>query len=419
MTMNKTDILFINHSDSHGGAAKACFRLFSFVRDQGFQVKMLVREKISNDPDVIDFREFERKGLSGMIYRLLWKAGNRFRKNKWKKYPEKENIFLNDLSSVSLKKAIESINPGIIHLHFIANRFLNPADLISFRGKIIWTLHDSWAFTGICHFSYNCKAYEKSCGNCPMLHSDFHTDLSHEIWKKKSLIYNRLSLNIVTPSRWLGKCAEASSLLGKFPVQVIPNGINRKIFMETDKKTVREKYGFDSEGKYVIFGAYNADNDRNKGFHLLKEAICSEIKQTDFTLIVFGAEPEKKFDDLQVPVINKGYISSEKELAELYNLADLAVVPSLSENLSFTIMESMSCGTPVVAFDIGGNSDMIQHQVNGYLAKPFETDDLMGGIEWCLKNNDEKSLSLACLNKIRDNFSEEVTGRQYVNLYNK
>jgi len=415
----KTQILFVNYSDSKGGAAKACYRLFSYAREKGFDVKMLVREKITDDDDIFDIQAFKKKGISGLIDNILWKINNKIRKEKWKKYPQREPVFLNDLASVNLKNALLFFQPEIIHLHFIANRFLNLNDLIGLNSKIIWTLHDSWAFTGVCHFFYQCKAYKKSCGNCPMLHSKDERDLSHQIWKKKAAIYKHLKLQIVTPGQWLATCASESSLLKNFPVNIIPNCISRQIYYQKDKNAVRMELNLDKERKYLLFGAYQADTDRNKGFHLLKNAIELLPEKDNIALIVYGASDKAVFKDISIPVINKGYITDENEMADLYNAADLTIVPSLSENLSFTIIESISCGTPVIAYKTGGNADIIDHKKNGYLAKAFEEVDLMQGILWGINQSENAETGLNCQQKVINHFTEEISGNLYLEIFNR
>ena len=118
-----------------------------------------------------------------------------------------------------------------------------------------------------------------------------------------------------------------------------------------------------------------------------------------------------------INVIFVGYISDSHTLAALYSLADVMVVPSLTENLSNAIMESLSCGTPVVGFDIGGNSDMIDHQKNGYLAKEKDSEDLAQGIEWCLAHNVKGTLSKNAQKKVMENYTIEKVSEQYKALY--
>lgn len=412
-------ILFLNSSDMHGGAAKASYRLLVGLREQGVSVKMLVRDKATNDPDVISCQDFERKGWLGQIDKFIWKIKNRIRKQKWKKYPEKESVFLTDLDSISLLRAIRSIDFDVLHLHFVANRFFDLHELSKIDKPIIWTLHDSWAFTGICHFFYDCKRYEQSCGCCPMLHSNNPNDFTHKIWETKASLYKKTNMHIVTPSNWLGSCVTKSSLLSGFPLSVIPNGIDTQLYRPMPVSGTRESMGLNIDTFYILFGAVNPTSDSNKGFDLLIAALkqLKQITNKQIELLVFGANTPAKELDMGFPTSYLGIIHDEEKLVEIYNAADVVVVPSRSENFSNTILESLSCDTPVVGFDIGGNSDLINHKQNGYLAKPFDTMDLANGIEWCSKNTNDISKE-ANENTIQ-NFSLEKSSRKYLEVYCK
>ena len=414
-------ILFLNSSDTHGGAAKAAYRLFCALRAQGVLVKMLVRDKATNDPDVISCLDFERKVLAGRFDKFTWKIKNRIRKQKWKKYPNRELVFLNDLDSVSLLRAIKSIDFDVLHLHFVANRFLDLHELPQIHKPIVWTLHDSWAFTGICHFFYDCKRYQQSCGSCPMLHSDNPKDFTHKIWEIKNNIYNQCDLHIVTPSKWLGSSASQSSLIRDFPLTVIPNGIDTQLYQPIPVAEARNSIGLDVDKYYLMFGAVNATSDSNKGYDLLLEAIkyLKQNSEIAIELLIFGVERPTEFQDFGFPVHFMGLIDDELTLVHLYNSSDVLVVPSRSENLSNTIMESLACGTPVVGFDIGGNSEMIDHRQNGYLATAFDTLDLAKGIAWCLANNKKSILSQAARKKVEANFELEQIAKMYMELYEK
>ena len=135
-------------------------------------------------------------------------------------------------------------------------------------------------------------------------------------------------------------------------------------------------------------------------------------------MVVFGASESDlpmQFEHINVHFI--GYVSDTDLLVTLYNLADVMVVPSLTENLSCAIMESLSCATLVCCFAIGGNGDMVEHQVNGYLAREKDAEDLAQGIRWCLENNRDGALSLAARKKVMENYTIERVGEQYTELY--
>jgi len=170
--------------------------------------------------------------------------------------------------------------------------------------------------------------------------------------------------------------------------------------------------------KLVLFGAVSATSDPRKGFKELSEAL-RKLKLRDIELVVFGSSKPKDAPDFGFNTHYLGHLHDDVSLVTLYNAVDVTVVPSLQENLSNTIMESLSCGTPVVAFNIGGNSDMIEHKINGYLAKPYDTDDLAKGIEWILSSPNYNELCENARNKVLREFDSKVVVKKYIELYDK
>jgi glycosyltransferase involved in cell wall biosynthesis len=265
-----------------------------------------------------------------------------------------------------------------------------------------------------------------------MLHSGKEKDLAYRAFEEKMQAYKNLNLHIVTPSRWLGDCAKQSALFGRFPVTVIPNCLDTDVFRplaEQEKnenimhhlaiEVVRTIKFKDNAAPLILYGAVSAATDKIKGFAYLLEALQHlDAQGFEANLVVFGASESDlpmQFEHIRVHFL--GYISDTDTLVTLYSLADVMVVPSLTENLSCAIMESLSCATPVCCFNIGGNSDMVGHQVNGYLAEEKDSQDLAQGIRWCLDNNKDGSLSTAARKKVMENYTIERVGQQYVNLY--
>jgi len=412
-------VLFLNSTDIYGGAARASYRLFEGLRELGTPVKMLVRDKDSSDPDVISFKNYERKGWGVYLKKIIWKIKNRIRKQKWKKYPDREPAFLNDLDSVSLIQMIKSIDFDILHIHFVANRFLDLHELTQINKPIVWTLHDSWPFTGICHYFYDCRNYEKSCGCCPMLHSENPNDFTRKIWKTKNKIYTKCKMFIVAPSIWIGKAANQSSLMRNFPLTVIPNGLNTQLYTPSSKLVARQYFGLKEGIIYVMFGAINALNDSNKGFTLLLNALVYLQNEINLPveLLIFGAEKDVVFNEISYPIHSMGIIRSDATLIQLYNSADVMVVPSLSEVFGQTASEAMSCGVPTVAFNCSGIQEVIDHKKTGYLAEPYDPKDLAKGIAWCIENNKDHTLSIQARKKVLENYEINKVCNQYIELY--
>lgn len=407
-----------------GGAGRAAYRIHQGVRNLGEDGRMLIKSGNSNDPDIITLDKFVPRNP---VYKAFdWtrnKVKNKIQHFQWDRYPEREQVFMSDLRGTDLNGALRKLDYDVLHLHWINNRFVSLEDLPKDK-PIVWTLHDSWPFCGVCHYFFECEEYKYHCGCCPLLHSEKANDLSHRVWRKKAEIYKGLNIHVVTPSRWLGECAKQSSLLGRYPVTVIPNCLDTDVFQPIEEEKVSQRWSdlthIKANKPLVLFGAVNAAKDKVKGFsHLLSVLSILEANghADDFELVVFGAKLSELGMDLRIPVHFVGYVGDAKELVSLYNLASVMVVPSITENLSCAIMESLSCGTPVVAFDIGGNGDMIGHQRNGYLAKEGDDADLAEGILWCLGNNADNRLGCAGREKVLRNYTFDAVCRQYVELY--
>ena len=423
MNNHSIKVLSVCTSDSSGGAARAAYRIHKAVRNLGVDSKMFVKDKRSDDPNILPISDFLPNNT---CYRAFDWARNKI-KNKWQhyqwgKYPDRSDFFLSDLRSTDIGHALQKIDYDILHLHWVNLRFL-PLQQLPKDKPIVWTLHDSWPFCGVCHYFLDCSEYQRECGNCALLGSNDSNDLSHKVWLRKRELYNKLHLHIVTPSRWLGECSRISGLFHQFPHSVIPNCIDTETFHPLFKNVLSRRWDFLSDNlsskRYVLYGAMNAARDKIKGFSYLVSAlsILKETNQADFELIVFGSErPFNWMSDI-VPTHYVGYITNEEELVSLYNLSSVVVVPSLSENLSCAIMESLSCGTPVVAFDIGGNCDMILHKKNGFLASKMNAKELAEGIHWCL-NSKCKDISMTARQTVLERYTPQIVAEQYRSIYN-
>jgi len=411
-------VLFVNTNENYGGAARAAYRIMRGVQQNGVDVEMFVKNWSTRSKDVRTIWEFVPTNPIYKAYNwVIEKIKNKWYHYKWHPYKRtKLNDFMSDLRSMSCHGALQKMDYDIVHLHWINQRFLDINELKKINKPIVWTLHDSWAFTGLCHVPYECKQYEIHCGACPMLGSNVEQDYAHEVFEKKREAYKDLNLHIVTPSKWLGECAKKSVLLGRFPVHVIPNCIDTDLYQPIVKAEARKILGLESDKRYLLFGAMHVMQDANKGFAYLKEAL-KQIKDADIELLVYGTNNNLQCYGLPIPAHSLGYINNDKMMVLLYNAADVCVVPSLSENLSNTIMESLACGTPVVAFHIGGNGDMIDHEKNGYLAKEKDSDDLANGIQWCMEHNQKGELSKNAREKVLNNYTIEIVSNQYKQLY--
>ena len=430
-------VLYINTNDTHGGAARAAMRIMQGLQQYEVETQMLVKEKHSRDAAVVSLHQFLPKNK---LYRIAdWvaqKVKNKYYHWLWQPYrTSKENVFMSDSRGTRLSGALQKLDYDVLHLHWINQRFIKLQDLP--KGKpIVWTLHDSWPFCGVCHYFIDCQKYQSHCGDCPMLHSNKEKDLAYRIFEEKLRAYRDLNLHIVTPSRWLGECAKQSALFGRFPVTVIPNCLETEVYrplseQEIDKRlsmaieynpalhivkiAAREK----SEKPLILYGAVAAATDKIKGFKYLLSALQLLDKQGfEANLLVFGASESDlpmQFEHIQVHFI--GYVSDTNLLVTLYNLADVMVVPSLTEVFGQAASEALACTTPVVCFKTTGIQEVVDHQVCGYVAKMQDSEDLAQGIRWCLDNNKDGSLSAAARQKVVENYTIERIGKIYAKLY--
>lgn len=414
---DKIQVLSVCTSDSYGGAARAAYRIHCAVRELGIDSYMFVKFKGMKDANVLTLEDFiPHNPLYSTYGWMRNKIQNKIQHLVWGKYPNRSNLFMSDLRSTDIHGALRKLDYDILHLHWINQRFLPLAQLPKDK-PIVWTLHDSWPFCGICHLPMDCQGYQQTCGCCPALGSDNERDLSFRVWSRKAAIYRKLDLHIVTPSRWMANCARKSSLFGDLDVRVIPNCIDVDTFYPGDRETACRRLKLDPEKKHILFGAMNAVGDKNKGFHYLVRALdlMGRDLAEEADLVVFGTSHPLDDEIGGLRVHSLGMLRSVDDIVAAYRAATVTVVPSLSENLSCTIMESMACGTSVTAFAIGGNEDLIDHRENGYLAGEKDSRDLAEGIRWCIRNRPD--LSMQSVRKVLKHYTPEVVAEEYRDLY--
>ncbi len=404
-------VLIINTNDIDGGAARAAYRLHRALLNRGIHSQMLVQNKSSDDYTVIGPTTKVQKAI-GKLRPILDSLPVRWYKNRTK------TLFSPAwLPFSNVVNKINEIKPDIVHLHWICGGMMRVEDICKIKVPIVWSLHDNWAFTGGCHIKWDCEKYKENCGACPRLGSDKQNDLSRKTWNRKQKVFSKLpNITIVGLSKWLAECAKESSLLGDKKIVNLPNPIDTSIFKPFDKEKARELWNLPANKKLILFGAVNATNDINKGFKELSEAL-RKLQYKDVELVVFGSSKPQNAPDFGFKTHYMGHLYDDVSLIALYSSADVVIVPSLQENLSNVIMESLACGTPVVAFDVGGNSDLIDHKMNGYLAKPFDTADLAFGIEWVLNADNYEELCRNAREKIVREFDSRIVAKKYINLY--
>lgn len=415
------NIVFINESDIKGGAAIAVNRLYqAFKNINDINIEFLVQNKFSNENKIQALASTRISKLlvflRFIIERLFFIPNEKSKDIRFQFSLANTGL---DISGHPLIK-----NADIIQLNWFNHGFLSLQSirkLLALNKPIILILHDMWAFTGGCHYSIECTNYKIECKYCPYLKRPGSKDLSNRIFNKKLKIYKNSNLNIVGISKWMARSAKTSKLLGNFPIFNIPNTIDTEIFIPKDKTTSRKKLNLPNDKKLVLFGAANT-LEKRKGIKYLQKAI-SLIKNKYPThaqqvqCIIFGKI--KTPITFELPSISLTYISSNETLTDLYSAADVFVLPSIQDNFPNTILESMSCGTPVVAFSSSGLPEMIDHLKTGYLAELKNENDLVKGIIYVIENSLIHKMPENSRKKVIDLYSNNVITNEYIKLYNK
>lgn len=359
-----------------GGAYTAVCRIQDSLRKEGFLSDVLVRTKQQLSSDVVAFQNSVLKSIISKTKNVINRC---FAQGEITR-----DLLGSDISKHELIKEAD-----IIFLHWI-NSFLSYRTiekLFKLGKPIIWVMHDTWLFTGGCHVNLTCERYRNGCGNCPFIGKHKEQDISYKNYKEKQRLFEKYSSTITGPSNWIVAEARKSGIVAGKDIVYIPNCYDEAIFYpRTDKNRIREKLQIDTKKKIILFGAaFNGTANRNKGFSYLLDAL-QELAKEEYFLLIFGNAKEEECRVLGQEYRLLGYISDEKILSEVYNIADVYVTPSLQESFGLTVCEAMACGTPVTAFPVGGINDQITHKANGYLAELKNSSSLSQGIEYCVEN---------------------------------
>lgn len=407
-------IVHISTTDWSGGAAIAANRIVNaqqnltelksglFVQYQRQKIKYIHSDSDSKFKNIV--RTFNKFADEFTIRLLSVQSRGRFT------FP----YFGEDISQIDLIK-----DADILNLHWINGGFLSLKSLekiAKMNKPILWTLHDMWAFTGGCHYTSGCIKFQDHCSNCPSLFFKSDKDASYRIFDQKLELFDQLNLTVVTCSNWLAQEALKSRLFRLKNIFCIPNPIQIEQFKPLDKIKARESLKLPIGKKLILIGAMNLKDER-KGFRFLIEALDT-LKNIDFELIVFGKLDKNIIQKIPVKIHQLGKLKNEAEIVMAYNAADVYAAPSLQDNLPNTVMESMACGVPVVAFNVGGISDMVDDGVNGILAEPRSSKKLSNGIKLLLNDDNlRENFSGKARDKVVNNFDEKIVAEKYLEVY--
>ncbi len=399
--------ILLNHSDIIGGAARATYRIHNALRNAGVDSTMQVNKQVAGDWTVEGPTRLKSliavRSLVGSLLRRTLHTGNPI-------------IHSASVLPSRWPKLLNISEADIIHMHCVTGEMLSIKDISRICKPVVWTLHDMWAFCGAEHYTMDERwkmGYRRD--NRPNHESGF--DLNSWTWKRKNKYWQR-PMHIVTPSRWLAECVRESALMADWPVSVVHNVIDTAKWFPVEQHVARKLLNLPQDVPLLLFGAMGGVRDPRKGFDLLLKALDQlRDEVADLELVIFGQLPPREPVDLGFPINYSGHLHDDVSLRLLYSAVDVLAIPSRQDNLPNTGVESLACGTPVIAFDTCGLPDIVSHQHNGYLAEAFDPVDFAHGVSWILENRHNGSLRQAAREHAIERFSPAVVVPQYLEVY--
>jgi glycosyltransferase involved in cell wall biosynthesis len=349
-------IVVFNTYDLGGGAAKIARQLTVFFKDTHL-IRLYVKIKKSKENWIHTIQSKQYSYLEEVLRRESVKKG-------W--------IEFTGFHALSLMEDSFFKASSIVHLHNLHGEFFSPILFKSlFKGKkVIWTLHDESFITGHCSCTLGCNQWLRGCGNCPDLniYPAVSYDNTKAVLEYKKKWITALQPVVVSPSHWLANRVRLS-----YPelnnIEVIPNGVDVKLFYPQDKIKIRKILDFPIDKKIVLFVAEFATQNPFKGGFIFRD-ILSDPFFSDLIFITVGGKQETSFTNH----VSYPYITDEIELSKLYAACDVLLYPTQADNLPLVVLESMACGTLVIASNVGGIPEII-NEYNGFLIEEYENSN--------------------------------------------
>ena len=413
--MRPLRVLHVNTSDQDGGAARAAYRIHLAQRSIGIDSHMLVLQRREAAHHI--WQPLSR------VARAKYRAKRSLSARLLARQSTPTNPVIHSLNwfSSGLGDWINRSEFDVVNLHWLGGEMLSIEEIGRISKPVCWTMHDMWPISGAEH--YDDLEYpgryrsEYTAGNRPAPYGG--PDLDAWVWRRKRKAWARRPLHLVSPSRWLVRCATESALMSEQSCCVIPNCVDTDIFKPMDRGLARAILNLDADKRYIMFGATASTSDLRKGFHLLQPALQGLAAvpgiASDTELLVFGAQAPEHQSDLGLPVHYLGTFHDDLSLAVLYSAADVFAAPSMQDNLPNTLVESLACGTPCVAFSVGGMPDLVEPGVTGYLAEPGKPESFMLGLLEALQQRPLQRE--AARNKALRTYAAPSTAHSYKRLY--
>lgn len=402
-------VVHLNTTASLGGAAQAVRRLHVALAQQGVDSAMRVQFGASGAAAGISGPADKAGKAAALVRDVAALLPLQF----YRRSPG--DVYSADLVLARTERDVRRLRPDLIHLHWINAGFVPIHLLRRFRRPLVWTLHDMWPMTGGCHHARACTGYQAACGHCPVLNSAHAWDLSRAILAWKSRSWRDLAIHLIAPSRWMAEQARRSSQFRDAAITVIPNGVDLARYRPWDRGLARNILQL-PDTPLILFSASKGLVTPYKGGDVALAAVAGlRASGCDATLVVMGGGPEDRIDHHQVPVRYLGYLHDDVSRALACAAADICLSCSSEDNLPSTITESLACGTPVVAYDVGGIGDTIEDGQSGYLV---EFGDLTGLVQAMKRAIEHRpALAVAARARAESTFDIESVATAHRRLY--
>lgn len=408
-------VVLVNHSDSIGGAAVVTYRLLTALRRAGVDARMVVFAKTGSDPFVSEVGSRFLRSASFALERAQIAMSNGM--NRSELFKVSTGHWAHGISSHPWVREAD-----VVCLNWINQGLSSVAEMERLHRmgkKIVWTMHDMWAMTGICHHAYECANFTARCGMCPFLGAKARPgDLSAQVWKQKRDVYLRVPATYVAVSSWLAQRARESSLLRDQDVRVIPNAFPIDQFQTSSPNYLR---GVSREEKpdIVIMGAARLD-DPIKGLDYAVDALNhifdNHPEVANRMLVVFFGDlrDRSRLDGLRMSHLWMGRVNDPKILRHVYACGKVVLSTSLYETLPGTLIEGQAAGCVPVTFGRGGQNDIVTHRKTGYIARYKDVADVAEGIMWAVGADVPRQM---LHETVRANFAADVVAQRYIDLF--
>ncbi len=420
-----TRVTHLSYRTTGGGAARSATRMHETMLGLGVESELLA---VENDTNVDHVRTTQpSRNPFRRLYRHTLRTYFAARDHADLRSDAPCGVFTSDRSFRRGEVLRDIGETDVIHLHFVAEMFDESIFLPAATrvAPVVWTMRDMRAITGGCHCDLGCGRFRTGCGNCPQLTDSAPRDLSHRIWRRREQTLSKIDesrLTFVAPSQWLAGEFRDSPLCNRFPLQVIPNGVDTDVFRPGDSAAVRDQLGIDQDSFVVLFNSFSLNTALKGGelllaaLRLLGERLRDDPSHQKIQLLAVGEGAISEATGIPTKLL--GYLDTDAELAAAYQAADLFVIPSLQDNCPNTVLEAFASGVPVVGFKTSGIPDLVRPGETGLLAEPFNSRDLAEKI-WQMSADPSARGSMAsrCREFALTDLDRRIEAARYLELY--